>query len=130
MYRAMTRGIEVTVEPAFSEERSALEAGAYFWTYTIEIVNKGPETVQLLNRHWRIVDALGKTFEVQGPGVVGEQPVLDPGESFRYTSGVPLGTTSGMMSGTYEMRTESGVLFLAEVPAFSLDTPDAIPTIN
>lgn len=130
MYRATTRGIEVTVEPAFSEERSALEAGAYFWTYTIEIVNTGAETVQLVNRHWRIVDALGKTFEVQGPGVVGEQPVLDPGESFRYTSGVPLATPSGMMSGTYEMRTMAGDRFLAEVPAFSLDSPGVIPTIN
>lgn len=130
MYRANTRGIEVTVEPAFSEERSALDAGAYFWTYTIEIVNNGRETVQLLSRHWRIVDALGKTFEVRGPGVVGEQPVLDPGDSFRYTSGVPLATSSGMMSGAYEMRTQSGEMFEAEVPAFSLDSPDVAPTIN
>ena len=130
MYRATTRGIEVTVEPAFSEERSALDSGAYFWTYTIEIVNRSAETVQLINRQWRIVDALGKTFEVEGPGVVGEQPVLDPGESFRYTSGVPLATPSGMMSGSYEMRTGSGELFEAEVPAFSLDVPDATPTIN
>ena len=130
MYRATTRGIEVTVEPAFSEERSALESGAYFWTYTIEIVNNGTETVQLLNRYWRIVDARGKTFEVEGPGVVGEQPVLDPGEAFRYTSGVPLETSSGMMSGTYEMTTRTGERFFCEVPAFSLDSPGVIPTIN
>jgi len=130
MYKATTRGIEVTVQPAFSEERSALDAGAYFWTYTIEIVNNGGETVQLLNRHWRIIDAAGKTFEVEGPGVVGEQPVLDPGDSFSYTSGVPLATSSGMMSGTYEMQTESGERFAAEVPAFSLDVPDVTPTIN
>jgi ApaG protein len=130
MYRAITRGIEITVEPAFSAERSALEAGAFFWTYTIEIVNQGEETVQLLNRHWRIVDALGKVFEVKGPGVVGEQPVLDPGESFRYTSGVPLATPSGMMSGTYEMSTEAGEHFLVDVPAFSLDSPNVRPTIN
>jgi ApaG protein len=130
MYRATTRGIEVTVEPAFSAERSALDAGAYFWTYTIEIVNRGPQRVQLLNRQWRIVDALGKTFEVEGPGVVGEQPVLDPGDSFSYTSGVPLATPSGMMSGSYEMRTSSGESFEVEVPAFSLDVPDVTPTIN
>lgn len=130
MYRNTTRGIEVTVVPAFSEERSSLDSGAYFWTYTIEIVNHGTETVQLLNRHWRIVDAVGKTFEVEGPGVVGEQPVLDPGDSFSYTSGVPLATPSGMMSGSYEMRTNNGELFEAEVPAFSLDVPHDTPTIN
>lgn len=130
MYRATTRGIEVTVEPAYSSERSAEDAGSYFWTYTIEIVNRGPDTVQLLNRHWRIVDAAGKFFEVDGPGVVGEQPVLAPGESFRYTSGVPLATPSGFMSGEYEMRTAGGETFLAEVPAFSLDSPDAKPSIN
>jgi len=130
MYQATTRGIEVTVEPAFSEERSALEAGAYFWIYTIEIMNNGPDTVQLVNRHWRIIDAQGKIFEVEGPGVVGEQPVLDPGDSFSYTSGVPLGTSSGMMSGNYEMRTTAGEVFLAEVPAFSLDSPGVTQTIN
>jgi ApaG protein len=130
MYQATTRGIEVTVEPAFSEERSALEAGAYFWIYTIEIVNNGPEPVQLINRRWHIIDAQGKVFEVEGPGVVGEQPMLDPGQSFRYTSGVPLGTSSGMMSGNYEMRTQAGEVFLAEVPPFSLDSPGVTPTIN
>jgi len=130
MYRATTRGIEVTVEPAFSEERSALDAGAYFWTYTIQIVNNGPDRVQLINRQWRIIDAQGKTFEVEGPGVVGEQPVLDPGDSFRYTSGVPLGTPSGMMTGTYEMRTGTGEMIVVEVPAFSLDSPGVTPTIN
>ncbi|MEJ8572560.1 Co2+/Mg2+ efflux protein ApaG [Microbaculum marinum] len=130
MYRATTRGIEIIVEPAFSEERSALDAGAYFWTYTIQIVNHGPETVQLLNRHWRIIDAQGKTFEVEGPGVVGEQPVLDPGDSYRYTSGVPLATSSGMMSGSYGMRTGSGESFEAQVPPFSLDVPSVAPTIN
>jgi len=130
MYKATTRGIEVTVAPAFSEERSASASGAYFWTYTIEIVNKGTETVQLLNRHWRIIDAQGKTFEVDGPGVVGEQPVLEPGDSFTYTSGVPLGTPSGMMTGRYDMQTADGARFDAEVPTFSLDVPDMKPTLN
>lgn len=130
MYRANTRGIVVTVEPAFSDDRSSPAAGAYFWTYAIEIANTGDETVQLLNRHWLIVDAAGKTFEVRGPGVVGEQPVLGPGEAFRYTSGVPLATPSGMMSGSYEMATSGGDRFRVEVPAFSLDSPHVKPTIN
>lgn len=130
MYRATTRGVVVTVEPAFSSERSSPEEGAYFWTYTIQIENAGSETVQLVNRHWQIVDALGKSFEVRGPGVVGEQPVLAPGDSFRYTSGVPLATPSGIMSGTYEMRTGEGKMFLAEVPAFSLDSPHGRASIN
>ncbi|TCT13209.1 ApaG protein [Tepidamorphus gemmatus] len=130
MYRAETRGVVVTVEPAFSEDRSSPDAGAYFWTYTIEIANTGAETVQLINRRWLIVDASGKTFEVRGPGVVGEQPVLGPGEAFRYTSGVPLATPSGMMSGSYEMATASGERFHAAIPAFSLDSPYVKPTIN
>jgi ApaG protein len=130
MYRATTRGVAVTVEPAYSPERSSPEEGAYFWTYTILIENQGSDTVQLVNRHWQIVDALGKRFEVKGPGVVGEQPVLAPGDSFRYTSGVPLDTPSGMMSGTYGMRTQNGKTFLAEVPAFSLDSPHGRVSIN
>lgn len=130
MYRAVTRGVSVTVEPAYSAERSSPESGAYFWTYTILIANEGEETVQLVARHWTIVDALGKDFEVKGAGVVGEQPILAPGDSFRYTSGVPLATPSGFMSGSYEMHTEDGDVFEAEVPAFSLDSPHGKPTIN
>lgn len=130
MYRATTRGVVVTVEPAYSPERSAPESGAYFWTYTIVIRNEGSDTVQLVNRHWEIVDALGKQFEVRGPGVVGEQPVLASGESFRYTSGVPLATPSGMMSGSYEMRGPGGEMFEVEIPAFSLDSPHGRPSLN
>lgn len=130
MYRATTRDVTVTVEPAFSPDRSSPDENAYFWTYTILIENGGSDTVQLIGRHWHIIDALGKSFEVKGPGVVGEQPVLAPGDSFRYTSGVPLGTPSGMMSGTYEMRTGDGEMFLAEVPAFSLDSPHGRASIN
>ncbi len=130
MYRAVTRGLAVTVEPEYSPERSAPDEGSYFWTYTILIENDGEETLQLVNRHWEIIDARGKTFEVRGAGVVGEQPVLAPGNSFRYTSGVPLGTSSGMMSGTYEMRAEGGESFLAQIPAFSLDSPHGRQSIN
>jgi ApaG protein len=130
MYRATTRDIVVTVEPEYCSERSSPESGAYFWTYTIIIHNAGTETVQLINRHWRIVDAQGKNFEVNGPGVVGEQPVLAPGESFRYTSGVPLATPSGMMSGHYEMVGSSGAGFDVEIPGFSLDSPGEGRSIN
>src|SRR5205085_7750283 len=108
MYRAVTRQIEVTVEPAFMPERSVPDRGQYFWSYTIVITNTGGETVQLRTRHWIITDATGKREEVRGPGVVGEQPVLGPGERFEYTSGVPLPTASGFMAGRYQMVTDRG----------------------
>lgn len=130
MYRAVTRRIEVTVEPTYCPDRSSPDQSAYFWTYTIEITNLGAETVQLLSRRWMIIDALGKRMEVAGPGVVGEQPTLGPSDSFRYTSGVPLATASGMMSGAYEMITADGERFEIEVPTFSLDTPEAPRTLN
>lgn len=123
MYSATTRSIQVTVTPEYSSDRSAPDEGEYFWAYTIEILNLGEETVQLVSRHWKIVDANGRTEEVRGPGVVGEQPVLHHGERFAYTSGVPLKTPSGVMSGTYQMVTEDGDEFEAQVPAFSLDAP-------
>ena len=122
-YRAVTRGILVSVNPPFIPEQSG--EGRWVWAYTIEIRNTGGETVQLLSRHWRITDAKGVTQEVKGPGVVGEQPTLRPGESFEYTSGVPLEAPSGMMVGTYEMQTRAGEVFQVEVPAFSLDSPSA-----
>ncbi len=108
MYRATTRGIEVQVTPRFLSERSSPENGYYFWAYTIEITNRGSATVQLKTRHWKITDAHGKLQEVRGAGVVGETPTLEPGESFEYTSGVPLPTPSGFMTGTYGMETEGG----------------------
>jgi len=130
MYRAVTRKIEVTVTPRFVSERSSPANGYYFWSYTIDITNLGGETVQLKTRHWRITDALGRLQEVRGPGVVGEQPTLKPGESFEYTSGVPLPTPSGFMTGTYGMVTSEGEPFDIEIPAFSLDSSYAERTIN
>ena len=130
MYRAVTRKIEVTVTPRFSTERSSPPNSYYFWTYTIDITNLGGETVQLKTRHWRITDALGRLQEVKGPGVVGEEPVLEPGESFEYTSGVPLPTPSGFMVGSYGMVTPQGERFDIEIPAFSLDSSYAERTIN
>ena len=130
MYRAVTRDIEVTVEPNFLPERSSVEKQQYFWSYTIVIVNSGRETVQLRTRHWIITDATGRQQEVRGEGVVGEQPVLAPGERFEYTSGVPLPTTSGFMTGHYQMVTESGENFEIDVPTFSLDSPEARRVLN
>jgi ApaG protein len=130
MYRAITRQIEVTVEPNFMPERSSAENRQYFWSYTIVITNTGAETVQLRTRHWIITDASGRKQEVRGEGVVGEQPVLAPGERFEYTSGVPLATTSGFMTGRYQMESESGERFEIDVPTFSLDSPDSKRVLN
>ena len=130
MYSAVTRNIEVTVTPRFLSERSSPENGYFFWAYTIDIANLGRETVQLKTRHWRITDALGRLQEVKGPGVVGEEPVLKPGDSYEYTSGVPLPTPSGFMVGSYGMVTDRGEHFDVEVPAFSLDSSYAERTTN
>ena len=130
MYRAITRKIEVTVEPAFMPERSIPERGQFFWSYTIVITNSGAETVQLRTRYWIITDASGRQQEVRGEGVVGEQPVLAPGEHFEYTSGVPLTTASGFMTGRYQMVSESGERFEIEVPTFSLDSPGLKRVLN
>ena len=130
MYRAVTRNIEVTVTPRFLAERSSPDNGYFFWAYTIEITNLGGETVQLRTRHWRITDAYGRLQEVKGAGVVGEEPVLKSGQSFEYTSGVPLPTPSGFMTGSYGMVTEAGEGFDIEIPAFSLDSSHSQRTIN
>ena len=130
MYRAVTRHIEVTVEPNFLPERSSVDKGQYFWSYTIVITNTGDETVQLQTRHWIITDASGRKQEVRGKGVIGEQPVLAPGERFEYTSGVPLPTPSGIMTGRYQMVNESGERFEIDVPTFSLDSPDGKRVLN
>ena len=130
MYRAVTRQIEVTVEPNFMPERSSVDRREYFWSYTIVITNTGEETVQLQTRHWIITDATGQTKEVRGAGVIGEQPVLAPGERFEYTSGVPLPTASGIMTGSYQMVSASGEQFEIDVPTFSLDSPDGKRVLN
>ena len=130
MYRATTRQIEVIVEPQFLPERSAPEKQQFFWAYTIVIVNTGRETVQLKTRHWIITDGAGRSQEVRGEGVIGEQPVLAPGERFEYTSGVPLTTASGFMTGHYQMVNDRGELFEIDIPLFSLDSPDTKRTLN
>ncbi len=125
MYRASTRSIEISVQPFYFEEESAPDRGRFFFGYRIRIHNQGTETVQLLSRYWRITDGLGRTTEVRGAGVVGKQPVLQPGEMFEYTSGAPLQTPSGIMVGSYEMVTAAGERFDVAIPAFSLDAPGA-----
>lgn len=130
MYSRTTRLIKVTVRPQFLAEESRPALGRYFWAYTIEIVNMGPETVQLRSRAWQITDEAGRREEVHGPGVIGQQPVLDPGERFEYTSGCPLATPSGMMVGSYQMVADSGETFDIDIPAFSLDSPYMKRTVN
>jgi len=129
-YRAVTRHIEVKAAPRFLADRSSPDKGYFFWAYTITLTNLGRETVQLKTRHWRITDASGRLQEVRGAGVVGETPVLKPGENYEYTSGVPLPTPSGFMVGTYGMVTETGEPFDIDIPAFSLDLPEGGRTIN
>ncbi len=123
---ALTQGVRVRVRARYSEPHSNPAASQWFFLYTIEIGNEGEQEVQLISRHWYITDGTGKVEEVQGPGVVGEQPVLAPGQSFEYTSGCPLGTPFGSMYGTYEMVCKDGTRFDAEVGLFELRLPMAI----
>ncbi|RDI57373.1 Co2+/Mg2+ efflux protein ApaG [Microvirga subterranea] len=125
MYKAVTRGISVMVTPRYMPEESSPDEGRYFFAYTVEIINTSLHRVQLKARYWKIVDGHGQIQEVRGAGVVGEQPVLGPGESYSYTSGCPLATPSGTMQGNYVMETADGETFEAEIPAFSLDIPQA-----
>jgi ApaG protein len=130
MYEKITRNISVSVQPFYLEEQSEPDEDRFVWAYRVNIENRGTDTVQLLRRHWRITDKLGRLQEVRGPGVVGEQPVLKPGESFEYTSGCPLTTPSGIMAGSYQMTTLGGEPFDIEIPAFSLDSPHDTATLN
>lgn len=130
MYRALTNGFQVKVLPNYLAEQSDPDESRYVWSYTIEIANLGAVTAQLMTRHWIITDAEGRREDVRGPGVVGEQPILRPGDAFRYTSGCPLTTPSGIMVGTYRMVDEDGRAFDIEIPAFSLDSPFSRKVLN
>lgn len=130
MYELMTREIVVRVAPEFMAEDSVPEDNYYVWTYRVEIENCGTETIQLCTRQWQIIDAMGKTEDVYGQGVVGEQPVLGPGDGFEYSSGAPLTTPSGLMAGSYTVQTATGELFDVRVPAFSLDSPHETSRLN
>ncbi|KQT88127.1 Co2+/Mg2+ efflux protein ApaG [Aurantimonas sp. Leaf443] len=130
MYRATTRHITVTVVPSYLEEQSNPEEGRWVFAYRVEIENGSRDTVQLRTRHWVITDATGHVEEVHGPGVVGEEPILTPGDSFTYTSGCPLPTPSGIMHGHYEMHLADGRTFLVAIPPFSLDVPTKGRVLN
>lgn len=129
-YEATTRGIRIRVHPRYMDDQSSPEDGHFVWSYAVEISNDGKDTVQLKTRTWRITDGLGRTEEVRGPGVVGQTPVISPGESFNYTSGCPLKTPQGIMVGSYQMADAAGKLFDVAIPAFSLDSPYTHRSMN
>lgn len=130
MYSAITKEIKVSVKPSFLEAQSNPDDHHYVWAYHVRIENLSRAEVQLVARTWHITDALGRKQTVHGAGVVGEQPVLKPGQAFEYTSGTPLPTSSGFMMGRYEMRDETGKSFEIDIPAFSLDVPYERPRLN
>ena len=130
MYSKTTKKINITVNPYFLEDQSEPDDQHFVWAYQVTIDNQSKERVQLINRFWKIIDSNGTKQEVSGQGVVGEQPVLNPGEKFEYTSGTPLSTPSGFMEGYYEMETKKGVKFEAYIPQFSLDSPFASKELN
>tara|TARA_E500000178_G_scaffold320601_1_gene343827 strand:+ start:987 stop:1367 length:381 start_codon:yes stop_codon:yes gene_type:complete len=126
----MKKKILINVEPTYLEEHSDPFEDSYLWAYRVIIKNNSEQTVKLISRHWKIFDSNGSYREVKGKGVVGEQPVLEPGEEFEYTSGTPLKTTSGMMHGSYLMQNFEGEEFEVNIPPFSLDIPDRNKTLN
>jgi ApaG protein len=130
MYTKTTKSINITVNPSYLDEHSEPEDQHYVWAYQITINNLGKETVQLKNRYWKIIDSNGTKQEIKGKGVVGEQPVINPGEKYEYTSGTPLSTPSGFMEGHYEMETINGKTFDATIPLFSLDSPYVSNKLN
>jgi len=129
-YSETTDGITIHVRPVFLEQQSEPDDNQFMWAYHVRIVNNGTEPLQLLSRYWRIVDLSGKVLEVRGDGVVGEQPTLNSGEFYEYSSGTPLNTPSGFMSGTYTMCNRAGDKFEAVIPTFSLDSPYQILSIH
>jgi ApaG protein len=130
MYEHITRQIRIVVRPQFLENQSEPNEGKFVWAYTITLENLSNQPVKLLTRHWIITDGLGRQQEVKGDGVIGEQPTLRPGDSFQYTSGCPLSTPSGMMSGSYGMISQNGEKFAVVIPAFSLDSPYDKHSVN
>ncbi len=130
MYQSISHRFRVTVRPQFLASQSNPADDKYVWSYTITVENLSGMTATLMTRHWIITDALGRKQEVEGDGVVGEQPTLAPGESFQYTSGCPLATASGVMMGRYGMVAEDGRRFAIDIPAFSLDSPHDRRSVN
>lgn len=129
-YERTTNGIRISVRPTYLDRQSDPSDGLFVWSYTVRIHNGSDEIVRLRTRHWLITNAKGMTEEVKGVGVVGEQPLIKPGEGYEYTSGAPLSTPSGMMVGRYGMETIAGEHFDVEIPAFSLDSPHERRLVN
>jgi ApaG protein len=123
---ASTKNIRVHVEAEYDASRSSPQQSQWFFLYTVQITNEGSDTVQLISRHWIITDAIGEVQEVRGPGVVGNQPVLAPNQSFKYTSGCPLTTPFGSMHGTYQMIRQNGEPFDVEIAPFMLTEPHSL----
>ena len=129
-YQAETEGFIVRVRPRYLPEQSDPDARRWVWAYAIEIINASTRTAQLVSRKWIITDALGQVETVEGPGVVGEQPTLNPGDAYAYGSGCPLTTPTGSMVGSYNMVDDAGARFDIAIPAFSLDVPGARRVMN
>lgn len=130
MFTTVSHEIVVSVEPSYLSEESDPDEHRYVWSYRVVIVNHGRRAVQLMTRSWEITDGNGLQRAVTGPGVVGQQPIIEPGEAFEYTSGCPLSTPSGIMSGTYHMVDDLGTALDVTIPAFSLDSPMTVRTLN
>lgn len=130
MYSARTKDIEVEVEPYYLEDQSDPDDSRYVWGYRVVISNHSANAVRLIQRYWHITDENGLVDEVEGLGVVGEQPHLKPGDSYEYSSGCPLDTPSGMMFGHYQMETDDGETLIVDIPAFSLDSPGQLRILN
>lgn len=130
MFEETTRDIRISVTPTFLDDQSEPKENRYLWAYHITIENKGREAVQLLTRHWHITDARGRVREVEGPGVIGQQPVIAPGKSHQYSSGVPLETPSGFMTGSYHMRSAGGEGFEVKIPLFALESPFEVRRVH
>lgn len=122
-YEQVTDGVRITVRPKFMHDESEPGRHKFMWAYTVEVENESDRTWTIVRRHWRIVDAAGRRQDVDGDGVIGQTPTLGPGERFSYTSGAPLSAPSGIMSGTYDLVSESGEELEAAIPVFSLDSP-------
>ena len=130
MYQERTRSIEIDVEPFYIDEQSLPDENRFVFGYRVRITNGGADTVQLVGRRWQITDANGQTIEVAGAGVVGQQPMIEPGQQFEYASGTPLQTSSGFMVGSYEMVSSTGERFEVQIPAFSLDAPGGVARLH
>ena len=130
MVTSTTRDISVTVETSYLEKQSDPDEQYFVWAYRITIANHSNQTVQLLSRHWKISDGQGRVQEVRGEGVIGEQPILEPGANYTYSSGTPLQTPSGFMHGSYQMQSDDGERFDIDIPAFSLDSPHDSPQLH